>query len=206
MRKLFMMAVLAAVLVPTVSNAQFSFGARLGYAPAGGNTYGDVAMEDYTVKSQIPLQLDAMYKFTPAFAAGVYFSYGIGQVDYAGCDAPGVSCSGSDLRLGIQATYSFVRAGSQFVPWLGAGFGWEQANDTIEYGGNSIDFSYSGLEFLNLQVGGDFQVSEKFAIGPYAMITFGSYTSAEENGVSGDITNTATHEWYGFGVRGKFDL
>jgi hypothetical protein len=206
MRKLLMVAAMAAVLVPTASNAQFTLGARLGYAPAGGNVGGDVAMEDLTVKSQIPIQLDAMYRVSPQVAVGAYFSYGVGQVDYPLCSVSGVECSGSDLRLGLQATYTFVTPGSQFAPWLGAGIGWEQASDTIEAGGTKSETSYSGIEFLNLQLGGDFQVNEKFAVGPYAMISFGSYSSAEEDGVSYDITNSSMHEWYGFGIRGKFDL
>ena len=142
--------------------------------------------------------------FPTARMWGGYFSYGLGQVDYPACDAPGTSCSGSDLRLGLQATFTFANA-AKFNPWFGLGFGWEKASDTREGPGYTYDFSYSGLEFLNLQVGGDFKVTEKFAVGPYAMITFGSYSTMEQNGVSADM-NSATHEWYGFGVRGKFDL
>jgi hypothetical protein len=206
MRKLLMVAVMAAVLVPTASNAQFTLGARIGYAPAGGNVGGDIAMEDYTVKSQIPIQLDALYRVSPQVAVGAYLSYGVGQVDYAACGLSGVECSGSDLRIGLQGTYTFNSAGSQFAPWIGAGIGWEQASDTIEAGGSKFESSYSGVEFLNLQLGGDFKVNEQFAVGPYAMISLGQYSSYEEGDASGDITNTAMHQWYGFGIRGKFDL
>lgn len=205
MRKLLMVAVLA--LVPALSQAQVSLGARLGFAPAGGKVGGDIDMSDYTVKSQIPLQLDLMFRVSPEISLGGYFSYGIGQVDYGGDGACDVAdCSGSVLRLGLQAFYTFNTASPQYAPWLGAGFGWEQANDTIELLGEKFESSYSGIEYLNLQGGMDFKVNPQFSVGPYFMLSFAEYSEAEEGGTSFDITNKAMHQWFNFGVRGKFDL
>ena len=59
----------------------------------------------------------------------------------------------------------------------------------------------SGLE-LNLQVGGDFKVNPQFAVGPYAQLSIGQYSSQEGS----SIPDKGMHEWIGFGVRGKFDL
>jgi hypothetical protein len=74
MRKLVLIA-LAAVAAPTVSSAQLQLGARLGYAIAGGDAAKDEKMSD-GVKSQVPLQVDAAWRFTKELAVGAYFSYG----------------------------------------------------------------------------------------------------------------------------------
>jgi hypothetical protein len=190
MRKLLVVAALA--LLPLASQAQFSLGARIGYAPAMGDYVKDAPMSD-GVKSQIPIQLDALYSFTPAFAAGAYLSYGFAQLEGDCAD-----CSASDLRLGIQGTYAFNSVSQQFVPWLGAGIGYEIAS--VDNGAGSVDTS--GWELLNLQGGADYKVGEKFSVGPYVLFSIGQYSSIEGN----DIAEKGTHEWLGFGVRGKFDL
>ncbi len=205
MRKLLMVgAVLAAVAVPTTSHAQFTLGLRVGYAPAMGDGAKDQPMKD-VVKSQIPIQLDAMYRITPEWSAGLYYSYGFGQLNSdlsSACDAAGYSCSLSAMRFGAQGTYTFTTASPTFVPWAGLGIGYESMTQKVELGGQSVSQDVSGWEFLNLQVGGDFKVSPQFAVGPYVMYSIGQYSSVEGN----SITDKAMHEWLNFGVRGKFDL
>jgi len=202
MRKLLMIAALA--ILPLTAQAQFTLGARVGYAPAMGDADGSVSMSDY-VKSQIPLQLDLMYRVTPEVAVGGYLSYGFGQLpsDQAdACDAAGLDCSATNLRLGVQATYAFTKVSPQFVPWLGAGLGLEWASQEVSFGGGSATQDVTGFEFLNLQVGGDYKVSDQFSVGPYFMMSLGQYSSVEGN----DIPEKGMHEWLNFGLRGKFDL
>jgi hypothetical protein len=198
MRKLLMIAVLA--LLPVASQAQFTLGLRLGYSPAMGDAEQDFAMSDY-VKSQIPIQVDAMYNFTPAFSAGGYLSYGFGQVGGDTqdlCDAFEADCSATSLRIGVQGAYAFNGATPTFTPWLGAGIGYE----ILSFDGGAGSVDTSGFEFLNLQGGGDYKVNDQFAIGPYVQLSFAQYSSVE----SADIANTGMHEWLTFGLRGKFDL
>lgn len=201
MRKLLMLAtVLAAVVLPTASHAQFTIGGRLGYGIATGDAMTDFGMDDY-VGSQIPLQLDLMYRITPAIAVGGYVSYGFAQPSGLGsdtCDLPGRDCSVSNLRLGVQGTYAFTEASPSFVPWLGVGFGWE--NSAFDSGSGAADTS--GWEYLNLQGGANWKVSPAFSVGPYAMFSIGEYSTVEGN----DIPDTAMHQWLSFGVMGKFDL
>jgi hypothetical protein len=194
MRKLL---VLAALLLPTVSFAQFEIGARLGFAPAMGDAQKDFAMSD-SVKSQIPLQLDASYKLTKDVAVGGYFSYGIGQAECA----EGVDCSANVMRFGVQGLYTFNQVKAPLTPWAGVGFGYEIASGERD----GVDIGSSGFEFLNLQAGGDYKVNEKFAVGPYLQFSVAQYSKAEFNGNSQDIEEKALHQWLGFGVRGKFDL
>ncbi len=208
MRKLFMLgAVLAAIVFPSASLAQdtkWILGLRLGYGSAMGDAMQGQAMKD-AMPSQIPVQLDALYKFTPEWAAGVYLSYGFGQLSSAeadACDAMGVDCSMSSVRVGLEGTYTFTQASPTFVPWVGAGIGYEAVSETVAVSGVTASQDSGGFEFLNLQVGGDWKVSPAFALGPYLMYSIGQYSTIGGN----DIQNTATHEWFNIGIRGKFDL
>ena len=220
MRKTLLLGAIAmALALPTASQAQFSLGARIGYAPAMGAAEKDPAtgesfkMKD-GIKSQIPLQLDAAYKVTPEIAVGAYFSYGFGQVGSAvkaECDAFGQDCSASDMRLGLQAFYTFTKVSPQFTPWAGLGLGYEWGKIKATGGGFADESAtFSGWEFLNLQFGADYKVSDQFGIGPYVMFSIAQYGSVEaESGgasASADVEKKAIHEWLGFGVRGKFDL
>ncbi len=210
MRKLLMLgAVLAAVAFPTASHAQFTLGLRVGYGVAMGDVAGNgagssLAMSDW-VKSQVPVQVDAMYRFTPEWAAGVYFSYGFGQLSSTIsdlCSAYGKSCSASNTRFGVQGAYTFTTVSPSFVPWAGLGIGYEW--NTVDEAGTKGTFK--GWEYLNLQLGGDYKVNPKFAVGPYVLFAIGQYGEGEIAGVSGSVTEKTTHEWLSFGVRGKFDL
>jgi hypothetical protein len=219
MRKVFMLAaIVAAVVLPTASQAQFTLGLRLGYAPAMGDVYevdGEASALSDGVKSQIPIQIDAGYKLTPALTLGAYFSYGFGQLgsDLSDvCDEFDLDCSARSVRLGVQALYAFKSVSPQWVPWAGAGFGYEWASVTLEGGGAKMEQGFSGFEFLNLQAGVDYAISPKFAIGPYAMFSIAQYSSGtlsmtgEEDVEVFDTADTAMHQWLHFGVRGQFDL
>ncbi len=209
MRKLLILgAVLAAVAVPSASHAQgakFTLGARLGYGAGIGDVAGDgagstIKMSDW-VTGQVPLQLDALYRITPEWAAGVYLSYGVGVLSSTISDQC-TDCTASDTRIGVQATYSFVSASPGFVPWLGLGLGYEW-NKVDE---NGISATFSGMEWFNLQGGADWKLGSVFALGPYVMYSMGQYSSGDVAGVSGSVVEKKAHSWLGFGVRGKFDL
>jgi hypothetical protein len=203
MRKLLMLS-LVALLVPMTSQAQVSLGLRVGYAPAMGDAAKDAPLKD-AIKSQIPIQLDALYKVTKDIGVGGYFSYGFGQIGTAVkdvCDADGISCSVSSMRLGIQGAYTFNQVKAPLVPWAAVGLGYEWMTLKGSAGGVSADATTTGFEFLNLQVGGDYAVTPQFAVGPYVQFSVGQYSKVE----SESITEKGMHEWLGFGVRGKFDL
>jgi outer membrane protein W len=220
MRKTLLLAAAAmALALPTASQAQFSLGARIGYAPAMGSAYKDATTGESAkmkdgIKAQIPIQLDAAYRATKEIAIGAYFSYGIGMEGSAlkdECDFYGQDCSTSDMRLGLQAFYTFTTVSPQFTPWAGLGFGYEWGKMSQSGGGQpDLDITLKGWEFLNLQLGADYRVSDQFGIGPYVMFSLAQYSTLEgESGgfsASVDIEKKAMHQWLGFGVRGKFDL
>jgi hypothetical protein len=201
MRKLLM---LAALLVPMASQAQVQLGLRVGYAPAMGDVQKDQKMSD-GVKAQIPIQLDAVYKVTKDIGVGGYFSYGFGQFASDACPT-GEDCGASVMRFGVQGLYTFNQLKAPLVPWAGLGIGYELGKASV----GDLDLTYSGFEFANLQVGGDYRVNEQFAVGPYLQFSIGQYSKvkAESGGLSAsaDIEETAMHQWFGFGIRGSFDL
>ncbi|HEX9244456.1 MAG TPA: hypothetical protein VF875_18610 [Anaeromyxobacter sp.] len=218
MRKV-LFAGLVALLIPTASLAQVQLGLRLGYAPAMGDAAKDAKMTDFSLSSQIPIQVDAAYKFNADFSAGLYFSYGFGQVDNKAfeslvgqqvCGANGITCSGSALRFGAQGNYTFNQVTGPIVPWAGLFLGYESVTTDLSGGGSSGSIELTGYE-LGLQVGGDYKVNEQFSVGPYLTYSFGQYQNVEAkvNGqsfASGSITDQAMHSWLSIGVMGRFNL
>ena len=80
MRKLLTcLFAVAALSAPAAAHAQISLGLRLAYAPSFGDAVEDGELSD-GVRSQIPVQVDAMYRLNPSVSLGGYFSYGFGQV------------------------------------------------------------------------------------------------------------------------------
>jgi outer membrane protein W len=194
----------------------FELGARLGYgipmgdavgAPEGGEAtaLGDI------YKSQIPIWIDAGYRINENIFAGIYFAYGIAQVDSEEeCDAAGADCSGSDMRFGIQGQYHISPAESM-DPWFGLGIGYEIAKMKAEAAGMEATQTLSGFEFLNLQGGLDFQAAEGIGVGPFLSFSLGQYSKVKAEvpvlgEVDEDIEDKGLHEWLVLGVRGSFQL
>jgi hypothetical protein len=212
MRKSTILAVaLAAFLVPGAASAQFTLGARLGYAIVGGDAVKDGPMDD-VVSSMVPLQLEAGYAITPEFNLGAFYSYGFGQLSSNGsdmCDALGADCSLSNWRLGLQGTFTFLDLSQAWAPWIGFGMAYESAKLTLEAGGQKATSTNKGWELANLQLGCDYKAGA-MRFGPFLSYSFGKFGSFENEGgglnESGDITDKGTHTYLTIGIRGQFGL
>lgn len=197
-----------------------TLGARLGYAIPMGDAAKpggqSLAMGDY-VSGQIPIEIEAGYRFTKEISAGLYFGYGFAFASDKFCDQfglpPGVSCSTSGayvMRYGIQAAYRFIMPG--MTPWLGLGIGMEQAKLDVKASGFGVTetskFEVSGWEYLNLQGGVDWAVSPNFKVGPFARVSIAKYDTAKQDGTKQDFPSSdqTIHEWLTIGVKGTFDL
>ena len=194
----------AALLLPTAAAAGPSLGLRVGWATGLGDARKGTPIEE-VAKAQVPIQLDATWRFTDRFAAGLYFSYGFGVLGSAvadECDRLGADCSVATLRLGVQGTYLLPQLADRLLPWIGAGIGYEWAREHVSAPGFSTTQVVSGWELLNLQGGADWVLGEKWAFGPYAILSFGRYSSVDGN----DIGEKDWHEWLHLGVRGKIDF
>lgn len=209
----FLAVVLGALLVPAAASAQLKLGARLGYAIAGGDAAKGEKMSD-GFKGAIPLQLDVGYAVTKELTVGGFFAYGFGRVGDAlkdVCDSvPGVDCSASNMRIGVQGTFAFEDLNPQFVPWLGFGVGYEWAKLKLSGGGETVTTTYKGFELANLQLGADFKASPQLRFGPFVSYSFGKFSSGSIKGggidESGDIDEKANHTYLTIGVRGEFGM
>lgn len=182
------------------ASKKFKLGLRLGYALPMGDTAKDSKLGD-AVSGQVPIWIDAGYMVTPNILLGLYGQYGF--VGTKNCD----SCSAHDLRIGIQGQYHISPA-EGVDPWVGLGIGYESlsASQKNPLTGGDIDSGVSGFEFLNLQGGADFKVTDAFSVGPFLSFSLGQFSKTNLNGTSQDITDKAIHEWFTFGAKGTFGL
>jgi outer membrane protein W len=206
----------ASAAEPTPTGVELGF--RTGYGIPLGKASGSSATNpngsnlSELYSGQIPLWFDAGYRFLPQVYVGAFFQYGFALINNnatTGCGQNGVSCSGNDLMLGVDAHYHFLPDG-QFDPWAGIGFGYEWANTSASAGSVSSSGQIAGLQFVNFQAGGDYKVLPNFGVGPFVTLSLGQYDTASvtvgAQTVSGDVQNKELHEWLTFGVRGAYDI
>lgn len=184
----------------------FEAGVRLGFAlPLGTafqtnatGTLTDVNLKDWDSFS-IPVQLDIGVRLGGSVFLGGYFSYGFGgSVDSSLCTG---SCSPSVLRFGGQVHWHPMGSvGTD--PWIGLGSGYEKLKISASDGSAEV----SGWEFVNLQLGVDFEVGSAVKLGPWVSVSIGQYGTASAvgtngGGITGDLQNKTIHEWIMAGVR-----
>jgi outer membrane protein W len=193
-----------------------SLGARVGYGiPLGKGTDDPNADLNKSIAGMVPLWLDAGYKFTPNIYVGAFFMYGLGFIpsDATGCGQNGVSCSVHDIQFGVNAHYHFM-PDQTIDPWVGVGLGYEILGVSVSNGSNSASASAKGFQFFNVQAGADYKVLPALGVGPFVSLSLGKYTSTSSDNTtpgspgsaSGDIQNTAFHEWLILGIRGTYDI
>lgn len=206
MRKLIRVAVLELLLAPIAVGAQVTLGARVGVAGPLGHYADELSLGDM-LGPQFPIQIDVLYRFTPEWAVGLYGSYG--RVELAdnvkeACDRFGMSCSANVRRLGLEGSYVFTHPTRPVVPWVGLGFGleWLETEVAAVGGGDTVTSTATGFEWLDFQLGWDFQPGGRFALGVYGNVCAGRYLSVEGE----KIDSQSNHVWLGFGLRGRFDL
>lgn len=212
MRKLLVAVAAAVSLAPAASRAQLELGARTGYAFPSGEVLevpGGADMADL-VAGQVPVQLDAGWRFGRHLSAGLSFAYGFGVLGApveASCTAE-FDCAMSAVRTGVYAAWSFLPAG-RFDPWAGLGAGYEWLLYSRNLGGAATRTTRSGWQFLDLSAGVDWNASGSFAVGPFASYSLGQYRQESLEYPDGSVTsvaieNTALHGWLFLGVRGRF--
>ena len=211
------LALLAVLMMPQASVAAavgtsgLSLGLRSGYGIPKGYAAQGQDLSQNRVKGMIPVWVDIGYRWSSNFYLGAFLQYGLGySPNTCGSD---LGCSVNDLRFGVNAHYHLLPA-ALFDPWVGLGFGYEILNQSISGNvvGTPVNASshLSGLEFINLQVGGDFRLSSNLSLGPFVAFTVNQFSRASVSLGGGsnpiDLTNKAIHDWMIVGVRGVFDL
>jgi hypothetical protein len=220
MRCALVLVAAALATAPATPQAQLSLGLRVAYAPAAGSAFGGFRDADtgsamrfsLDLKSQVPVQLDVLYRLLPDLAAGAYASYGFGQVapdalDGACMAGSPFECSATVVRAGLQVLYTLSRTAAPVVPWVGAGAGWEWTTLEASRAGRTLRARMDGLELLDLQLGVDYRATPRIGVGPYVGYSFGWYRVARVGDLKGlEVSERALHSWISLGLRGQLDL
>jgi hypothetical protein len=122
-------------------------------------------------------------------AWGSFASYGDGDA----CD----SCSGKSFAVGPYVRYHLSQ-GFRFDPWILAGAGYRQVSYDDSLGTKQ---TFSGVEWLRLELGADYYVFSGFGVGPYGSLGLSSYAKRPE-GAGEARVNTEL----GAGLRFLLDL
>ncbi len=211
MRQVLLAAAIA--VLPAAAAASPSLGLRLGYEGSSGSAAKGTPMSD-VMQADVPVQLEALWRFGEHFSAGVYYSFALGLLSKQVTDACAhltdqvtgehiaATCSAWEMRAGIRFEYAFPELSDRFAPWLGAGTGWEWVREKIDASRGSSAWTTSGWEVMSLDGGADVKVAPKLWIGPYLGYRFGQYSRL--GGYA--IVTKAFHSWLGIGVRGKWDF
>lgn len=116
--------------------------------------------------------------------------------------------SAHDVRLGAAVRWHWWPK-ETLVPWISLGVGAELLSFQS---GTYTDVDATGYD-LELQIGGDLQVSRSWTLGPYASARAGTYRTlslhphwrgGSPSEVSLSFSDLALHEWFTIGVRGTF--
>jgi hypothetical protein len=218
MRKIGSVVTVAAALsFAAPAAAQVSLDLKTGYGVPFGDSLkaSSLGFLDYGAMNsfwsgEIPIEVAGRWRFTKAFSAGVYFQYDPALIAKRVC-AAGFSCSGSDVRVGVQAAFSLFP--DRFLnPWGSIGSGWEWTTMKITIPDDSVSITMSGWEYFNVQAGLDFNLSPMFAVGPWIGFFGGSYStvsgtwSGEQQGPTIPSSARTFHCWLQFGAKGTVNL
>lgn len=208
------LAIAAAVAFAPSAEAQVSLDVKAAWAIPFGNVWtaspwnASVA-ESAVWSGALPFEVGARYRVTPNVSLGAYFAYGPAFVASGACG--GGSCSGSELRTGVELVYGILPEGP-VNPWFSLGTGWEWTSATV--GTNGVlpgpgKFTFNGWEYLNVQAGADFVLANAFAAGPYLALTgsnYATFTAPAGSGGYVELASRSFHGWFQIGVKGTLNL
>lgn len=177
-----------------------SVGARVAWAFPAGTLLADSSLGS-SFSGVLPLQLDLLYRFDRHFSAGFYLAYAPGFTK--NCPL-GDSCSGAGTSFGLQVFYTLDAQGA-LRPWFGFGMGYEWLKLEQTSAAVTSSTTLSGFQWANLQVGGDFSLTARLFLGPYAALSFATFSEASPGG---SIASSARHlhEWITVGLRATYEL
>jgi hypothetical protein len=183
-----------------------SVGFRFGYAVPYGNL-SIINREEFSnplnsiATSQIPIWFDAGYLFNPYFYVGAYASYGVVQVPQ--CGPLGQTCSGNDVRVGVDAQLRFLGRNA-LQPWIGLSFlGYERIS--VIQSATQIS-AYDGIEWVSPQAGFDYKILPSLSAGFFLGVSLGDYLRTSNGGAFSDVHGTLLHGWEYLGARINYDL
>jgi hypothetical protein len=133
---------------------------------------------------------DAGIGLARSLAIGGWFEY-VAFGSPSGCSA----CDATSLAVGPYVRYHLVQ-GTRFDPRISLGLGYRSLRATSLTGARR----YGGIDWLKLELGGDWYALSQVGVGPFAELTFGTFTD-RPGGNGGRVYGT-----FNFGVRLLFDV
>ena len=181
------------------------FGVPQGSIARAGPDVSDV------VARKVPLGFELGYRLGRRVWGELQFEIAPATAASALC-AAGTSCSASDVRFGLALQLRLL-PDRRIDPWIGVGAGVEVMNaEGLDAAtATRTEWSWAGLELPFVEAGVDVAVSREVAVGPWASVGFGRFTSESmrANGgdtVSGAVHGRATHRWLTAGLRATLKL
>jgi hypothetical protein len=168
----------------------FTLGAGVGLAVPFGKLESGASESDAFDPSLL-FSVDAAFGVSRNVALGAYGQY----LSYS-ADDDCVDCEPSGFAVGAFVRYHLVQ-GTRFDPWALAGLGYRKT--TIKTPGGDLD--YSGIDWLHLQVGGDWYPISVLGVGPYLGLDFGYYGDHPD-----DSRDSAAHWQFSTGLRLLLDV
>ena len=205
---------------------------RTGYALPLGSLVANTSL-DAVATGVFPVWFDAGYRFPHVFL-GAYAQYGWGfmaqgpaagstyianggiPVTASKCGSLGQTCSGFDVKYGLEVQYHFASE-RRFDPWVGYGIGMETLNvnahgnafSRSDFPQTSSTISFTAWSPAVVQIGVDYKLAH-LGVGPFVMLDVSRFLSVSlsDSAVSSTetIRNGAAHEWLTLGLRGYFDI
>jgi len=188
-------------------------GGRIGYGTTVGNIDGSGATSPGNALSDearhlIPIAVEIGMRLSPAVRVGVFGQYAW-SAEQSCLDA--MTCSGADIRLGIDVQYSFARTPA-FTPWVGVGLGYEilslhMVSIPRPFAVQVAHFvRHRGFE-LSVEGGVDFSVAPGLRLGPLVAVALGQYSGTNFDGEGyRDIQSKAIHGQILLGLRAVYAI
>jgi hypothetical protein len=205
----------------TPKDRGFEAGIRASYSVPWGSSTEGTSIRDLVV-GLIPVQLDLGYRLNDRLWVGAFGAAGIGVKGRACRDdgqaptAPtdggeqtptfGVKCDAPNkFRVGAEVLLHLRPSTDDVAPWVGLGVGYEWLNISETLGRRTFVQTFSGLEFVNLQLGVDLALGRRMRLGPFAQWSLGRYStiSADASGSADPLPapEHSLHHWVGAGVK-----
>jgi hypothetical protein len=144
----------------------FSLSAGAGYGLHAGKLASSAGF-DRNAGDSLDLQLQGAWGLSRHVAVGLAFDW----ASFSGADGCG-SCTGTSLAVAPFVRYHLVQ-GTRFDPWLAVGLGWRQLE--LEHAPDAG--TYQGIDWLRLQVGGDWYATSNLGVGPYVGLNLARFST-----------------------------
>jgi hypothetical protein len=186
--------------VPAVDRKAFEIVIATGYTQGGGKLGGTLgSLEDVSGPGGT-VEVDLGYRIIPQLTLGVYGTLAKNQHG----DAIEGSTSVLGATAGIQAAWHF-RSETAIDPWVSLGTGWRALWLNPDQGKVT---SLQGLEFMRLQVGTDYRITQDIAIAPVIGASVSVFVS-QDSPMTTSYTEISDKKvnFTGFaGLSGRFDF